>query len=291
MGGGTYTGHRGGIEQRQYAQGAARPHGQADDVPDGRFARGHGRRHHPACTGSGTCRAGQTDRTLNAVAFERVIAELHARMRGLAQAAADRHAVFEGALLLRRRRTRASSAGPRCSRTCATDRWAPNQVLVAVVTARRGQRRAADGRGGSADPDRDARATCRCSSVLYSVNVFLAFSLSLLGLTRHWWAVMRDVRGVGVAAACWRLSRVRSPAASCSRDARGAAVDNGRLAALGDHGRSSRYFGSLVIGVTTIAYARSARALEQRLQWPYQGAVESAAAGATVTRADRACCS
>ena len=47
LGGGTYTGHRGSLEQRADPARARGTHRQADDVLHGRIARIHRRRHHP----------------------------------------------------------------------------------------------------------------------------------------------------------------------------------------------------------------------------------------------------
>jgi amino acid transporter len=208
----------------------------------------------------------QTDRTLNAIAFQRVIASF-TQDAGLAHLLLIVTLAFEGALLFVAANT-GFLGGPAVLANLAADRWAPNQfsslssrlvagngvllmgaaaILILLLT----------------------HGDVSLLVILYAVNVFLAFSLSLLGLTRHWWALRRD-ESVG-----WRLLL----------SATGFVITGGILiVTLGE-----RFWpgGIAALGITAFVaflghlvrrhYDRvrtSARALEQRLQWPYRERVD-----------------
>lgn len=210
----------------------------------------------------------QLDRTLNAVAFERVIASFTTDA-GLAKTLLIVTLAFEGALLFVAANT-GFLGGPAVLANLATDRWAPNKfsslssrlvagngvllmgaaaALILIVT----------------------RGNVSLLVVLYSINVFLAFSLSLLGLTRHWWALRRDVKGI-----LWRYLL----------SVFGFLITAGILTVT----LFERFWtgGLAALAITAVVASfghlvrrhydrvrRSARALEQKLQWPYQEAVET----------------
>ncbi len=128
--------------------------------------------------------------TLNAVVFGSIIGNLgfdsptsHALLIVVL--------VFEGALLFVAANT-GFLGGPAVLANMAVDRWAPNQfssLSSRLVT-----------RNGILLMGAAALAVLVWTEgyvallvVLYTVNVFITFSLSLLGLTRYWWRQRRDV--------------------------------------------------------------------------------------------------
>jgi hypothetical protein len=130
------------------------------------------------------------DRTLNAVAFERVIAQL-----GLdttwSQTLLTVTLLFEGALLFVAANT-GFLGGPAVLANLAADRWAPN--IFSSLSSRLVAKHGVLLMGGAAVLILLATGgSVSLLVVLYAVNVFLAFSLSLLGLARYWWPRRKDV--------------------------------------------------------------------------------------------------
>ena len=105
--------------------------------------------------------------------------------------------VFEGALLFVAANT-GFLGGPAVLANMAADRWVPNHFpsLSSRLVTDNGVLLM----GAAAALILGDAGSVSLLVVLYSVNVFLTFSLSLLGLTRHWWALRRDVKGVA-----WRF--------------------------------------------------------------------------------------
>ncbi|HEU0197697.1 MAG TPA: APC family permease [Nevskiaceae bacterium] len=127
----------------------------------------------------------QPDKTLNAVVFQSIIASLNLGSPELAHAALAVVLALEGGLLMVGANT-GFMGGPAVLATMAEDRWVPRQfrqlssrmvtqngVLVmgvaalAILVASHG--------------------SVAFLVVLYSINVFLTFSLTMYGLSRHWW--------------------------------------------------------------------------------------------------------
>jgi hypothetical protein len=131
-----------------------------------------------------------TGETLNAVVFGSIIANL-----GL-----DSHTshlilvvvlVFEGALLFVAANT-GFLGGPAVLANMAVDRWVPNQF--SALSSRLVTRNGILLMGAAALAILVwTRGYVSLLVVLYTVNVFITFALSLLGLTRHWWKQRRDV--------------------------------------------------------------------------------------------------
>ena len=132
----------------------------------------------------------QTGETLNAVVFDSII-----RSAGFDDVTSHTMLVvvlvFEGALLFVAANT-GFLGGPAVLANMAVDRWAPNQfsALSSRLVARNGVLLM-----GAA-----ALAILVWTEgyvsllvVLYTVNVFITFTLSLLGLTFYWWRQRRDV--------------------------------------------------------------------------------------------------
>ena len=140
--------------------------------------------------------------TLNAVVFGDIIASL-----GYDDASSHAMLVvvlaFEGALLFVAANT-GFLGGPAVLANMAVDRWVPNQFSACprLVT-----------RNGVLLMGAAALAVLVWTEgyvallvVLYTVNVFITFALSLLGLTIYWWRQRRDVEHGG-ASSRWRHSR------------------------------------------------------------------------------------
>ena len=193
----------------------------------------------------------QLDRTLNAVAFERVIASFTTDV-GLAKGLLIVTLVFEGALLFVAANT-GFLGGPAVLANLATDRWAPNKFssLSSRLVAGNG-----------------VLLMGAAAALILGVT---RGDVSLLGLTRHWWALRRDVKGVA-----WRFVLTLS----------GLVITGGILAVT----LAERFWsgGLAALAITAVVaffghlvrrhydrVRRSARELEQKLQWPYQEAVES----------------
>jgi len=130
-----------------------------------------------------------TGETLNAVAFEKIIASL-----GLTGATS--HAIlimtlaFEGALLFVAANT-GFLGGPAVLANMAVDRWAPNQF--SALSSRLVTRNGVLLMGAAALAILIwTKGYVDLLVVLYTVNVFITFTLSLLGLTIYWWKQRRD---------------------------------------------------------------------------------------------------
>ena len=174
--------HRGGLEQRPDLARAGGAHRQADDVLHGALARVHGGRHHPAVSAV----AGEAGRRPDAE--RRGIRQHHRQPRpvaGINQVALLLVLVFEAGLLFVAANT-GFLGGPAVLSNMAADSWLPHQFrhLSTRLVTQNGiviMGLAALGillwSGGKVD----------LLVVLYSINVFLTFSLSLLGLCIYWW--------------------------------------------------------------------------------------------------------
>ncbi|HVN42548.1 MAG TPA: APC family permease, partial [Steroidobacteraceae bacterium] len=130
-----------------------------------------------------------TGETLNAVAFSKIIESL-----GLGGATS--HAIliatlaFEGALLFVAANT-GFLGGPAVLANMAIDRWAPNQF--SALSSRLVTRNGVLLMGAlSLAILVWTRGLVDLLVVLYTVNVFITFTLSLLGLTIYWWKRRRD---------------------------------------------------------------------------------------------------
>jgi len=128
--------------------------------------------------------------TLNAVVFGSIIANL----------GFDSHTshlvlvvvlVFEGALLFVAANT-GFLGGPAVLANMAVDRWVPNQF--SALSSRLVTRNGILLMGAAALAILVwTKGYVALLVVLYTVNVFITFALSLLGLTRYWWQQRRDV--------------------------------------------------------------------------------------------------
>ncbi|HXW10110.1 MAG TPA: APC family permease [Steroidobacteraceae bacterium] len=132
----------------------------------------------------------RTGETLNAVVFGDIIASL-----GYGEASS--HAllvvvlVFEGALLFVAANT-GFLGGPAVLANMAVDRWVPNQF--SALSSRLVTRNGVLLMGAAALAVLVwTEGYVSLLVVLYTVNVFITFALSLLGLTIHWWKQRRDV--------------------------------------------------------------------------------------------------
>ena len=132
----------------------------------------------------------QTGATLNAVVFGDIIGSL-------GYGATASHALlvvvlaFEGALLFVAANT-GFLGGPAVLANMAVDRWVPNQF--SALSSRLVTRNGVLLMGAAALAVlvwTDGYVSLLV--VLYTVNVFITFALSLLGLTIHWWKQRRDV--------------------------------------------------------------------------------------------------
>ena len=133
----------------------------------------------------------QTGETLNAVVFASIIngAGLHGTT---GQVTLTVTLVFEGALLFVAANT-GFLGGPAVLANMAVDRWAPNQfsALSSRLVTRNGV--LLMGAAGLAILTWTEGSVDKLV-VLYTVNVFITFTLSLLGLTFYWWKQRRDDR-------------------------------------------------------------------------------------------------
>jgi amino acid transporter len=123
--------------------------------------------------------------TLNAVVFGRILDNLGWSSPHLRQAALTATLALEGGLLLVAANT-GFLGGPAVMANMAADRWVPRQFRQ--LSSRMVTQNGVLLMGGA------ALAILVWSGgevsllvVLYSINVFLTFSLSLFGLCRHWW--------------------------------------------------------------------------------------------------------
>jgi len=130
-----------------------------------------------------------TGQTLNAVVFGDIIGSLgfHGSTN---YALLTTVLVFEGALLFVAANT-GFLGGPAVLANMAVDRWAPNQF--ASLSSRLVTRNGVLLMGVAALAVLIwTRGYVGLLVVLYTVNVFITFTLSLLGLTIHWWRQRRD---------------------------------------------------------------------------------------------------
>jgi amino acid transporter len=132
----------------------------------------------------------QTGETLNAVVFDSII-------RSVGFDDITSHAilvvvlVFEGALLFVAANT-GFLGGPAVLANMAVDRWAPNQF--SALSSRLVTRNGVLLMGAAALAILVwTEGYVSLLVVLYTVNVFITFTLSLLGLTFYWWRQRRDV--------------------------------------------------------------------------------------------------
>ena len=99
--------------------------------------------------------------------------------------------VFEGALLFVAANT-GFLGGPAVLANMAVDRWVPNQF--SALSSRLVTRNGILLMGAAALAILVwTRGYVALLVVLYTVNVFITFALSLLGLTRYWWKQRRDL--------------------------------------------------------------------------------------------------
>jgi hypothetical protein len=134
----------------------------------------------------------QTSETLNAIVFREIISSI-GLSAGAAQLLLIVTLAFEGALLFVAANT-GFLGGPAVLANMAVDRWAPNQFSALssrLVT-----------RNGVLVMGIAALAILLWTGgyvgllvVLYTVNVFITFTLSLAGMTRFWWRQRRDIEG------------------------------------------------------------------------------------------------
>jgi hypothetical protein len=132
----------------------------------------------------------QTGETLNAVVFDSII-------RSMGFDGVTSHALlvvvlfFEGALLFVAANT-GFLGGPAVLANMAVDRWAPNQF--SALSSRLVTRNGVLLMGAAALAILVwTEGYVSLLVVLYTVNVFITFTLSLLGLTFYWWRQRRDV--------------------------------------------------------------------------------------------------
>jgi amino acid transporter len=132
----------------------------------------------------------QTGETLNAVVFDSII-------RSIGFDDVTSHSllvvvlVFEGALLFVAANT-GFLGGPAVLANMAVDRWAPNQF--SALSSRLVTRNGVLLMGAAALAILVwTEGYVSLLVVLYTVNVFITFTLSLLGLTFYWWRQRRDV--------------------------------------------------------------------------------------------------
>jgi len=132
----------------------------------------------------------QTGETLNAVVFDSII-----RSAGFDDVTSHTMLVvvlvFEGALLFVAANT-GFLGGPAVLANMAVDRWAPNQF--SALSSRLVTRNGVLLMGAAALAILVwTEGYVSLLVVLYTVNVFITFTLSLLGLTFYWWRQRRDV--------------------------------------------------------------------------------------------------
>jgi amino acid transporter len=132
----------------------------------------------------------ETGETLNAVVFDSII-------RSMGFDGVTSHTllivvlVFEGALLFVAANT-GFLGGPAVLANMAVDRWAPNQF--SALSSRLVTRNGVLLMGAAALAILVwTEGYVSLLVVLYTVNVFITFTLSLLGLTLYWWRQRRDV--------------------------------------------------------------------------------------------------
>jgi amino acid transporter len=134
----------------------------------------------------------QTHETLNAIVFREIITSL-GLASGSSYALLTATLVFEGALLFVAANT-GFLGGPAVLANMAVDRWAPNQFssLSSRLVTRNGVLLMGL---ASLAILLWTRGSVGLLIVLYTVNVFITFTLSLTGLTRFFWTQRRDLEG------------------------------------------------------------------------------------------------
>ena len=134
----------------------------------------------------------QTHETLNATVFRQIIDSL-GLSGGLSHGLLIATLAFEGALLFVAANT-GFLGGPAVLANMAADRWAPNQF--SALSSRLVTRNGVLLMGVAALAILLwTRGSVGLLVVLYTVNVFITFTLSLAGLTLFWWRQRRDVEG------------------------------------------------------------------------------------------------
>ena len=131
----------------------------------------------------------QTNETLNAVVFRNIIESmgLHGTLSHTLLVIV---LLFEGALLFVAANT-GFLGGPAVLANMAVDRWVPNQF--SALSSRLVTRNGVLLMGAAALAILIwTRGQVALLVVLYTVNVFITFTLSLLGLTNYWWKQRRD---------------------------------------------------------------------------------------------------
>lgn len=132
----------------------------------------------------------QTGKTLNAILFQQVTGGWGG---GLSRIFILIALVSEAALLFVAAQT-GFIAGPRVLGNMAVDRWFPTRFSMLsdrLVT----QNGILIMSGFSIALMILSRGSVRFLVVLYSINVFITFSLSQLGMVRHWWNYRKSVKG------------------------------------------------------------------------------------------------
>lgn len=134
----------------------------------------------------------QTSETLNAQVFRQIITSM-GYGAPLSHGLLIATLAFEGALLFVAANT-GFLGGPAVLANMAVDRWAPNQF--SALSSRLVTRNGVLLMGIAALAILLwTRGYVSLLVVLYTVNVFITFTLSLAGLTRFWWKQRRDVEG------------------------------------------------------------------------------------------------
>lgn len=134
----------------------------------------------------------QTSETLNAVVFREIISSI-GLTSGVSHGLLILTLALEGALLFVAANT-GFLGGPAVLANMAVDRWAPSQF--SALSSRLVTRNGILLMGISALAILLwTRGYVGLLVVLYTVNVFITFTLSLAGMTRFWWRQRRDVDG------------------------------------------------------------------------------------------------
>jgi amino acid transporter len=134
----------------------------------------------------------QTHETLNAIVFREIISSI-GLPGGLSHSLLIVTLALEGALLFVAANT-GFLGGPAVLANMAVDRWAPNQF--SALSSRLVTRNGVMLMGLAALAILMwTRGYVGLLVVLYTVNVFITFTLSLAGMTRFWWRQRRDVEG------------------------------------------------------------------------------------------------
>jgi hypothetical protein len=125
------------------------------------------------------------DKTLNAVLFEKLTTNWHIGAFSLSVPIVTFTLITEGALLFVAAQT-GFIDGPRVLATMATDRWLPRRF--ANLSARLVTQDGVLAMGLAAGAILiGTHASVGLLVVLYAINVFVTFTLSQLGMSKHWW--------------------------------------------------------------------------------------------------------